>query len=294
MQRQISFFKLAFVFCSAGIVGCSNHGTGTDRDREDTFLFSVLDVGQGLSQAGIRGDSAVFWDMGDRGAHELWCKGYTDMGSPYIAAIVISHGDMDHLGGLTVLSAQTRFSGRVVVGPYEDTATIRAAAQGWSPAIRFETVKQGDTLVIWEGVRIECIWPPADPSQLKSPSDTGGNESSLCFRIEHGWNTVCITGDIDSSAAGRIAVNRTFGLESDIVVVPHHGSAGSFNALFYGYVNPAHAIISCALRNTYGHPSEVVVKFLALQLGAAVHETRYQGTVAARSNGQYWVWISGS
>ena len=99
-----------------------------------------------------------------------------------------------------------------------------------------------------------------------------------------------MTGDIDTLAEEKLVERYHFELSSDIVVVPHHGSRGSLHSLFYGYVNPAYAVISCGLNNQYGHPSVDVVRLLAFQMMVTLFDTRYDGHVTATSNGEYWEW----
>jgi len=292
MQKRIfSFNSYTVIIPLLLLVACSGPVNNNAESENREFNFSVLDVGQGLSQAGVLDTNAVFWDVGDAGNFTKWLDGYSQIGSPDIRAIVISHGDADHMGSLRLLPPTLPFSGVIITSPYEDTAALRSYTVSWSSVIRFKTVAQGDTLALLDNVYIECIWPPCDSATNQWVTDNfTKNRFSLCFKVVYGNTSVLITSDIDTIAAEKLTATYTEALSSDIVVVPHHGSRGSLHALFYGYIHPARAIISCGMNNPYGHPADEVVKFLALQMVVTVNDTRYDGQVTGRSNKEYWVW----
>jgi beta-lactamase superfamily II metal-dependent hydrolase len=105
--------------------------------------------------------------------------------------------------------------------------------------------------------------------------------------VRYGGTTVIITSDIDTMAERSLAEGFGYRLASDIIVVPHHGSAGSADDVFYGYVNPDVAVISCGIGNTYGFPAKKVMDLL-YQMKVRPYITATTGTVTAISNGYYW------
>ena len=112
----------------------------------------------------------------------------------------------------------------------------------------------------------------------------------MVFLVKNGLTRALITSDIDTCAERELSrrVNAGFAsLASDIMVVPHHGSAGSLDPVFYGYVRPQRAVISCGAGNQYGHPSPQVLLWLS-QMGIAVHLTSLDGGIALESNGYCW------
>jgi len=237
----------------------------------------------------IQEDTAIVWDMGDSVNFNLWNSEYTKTGSPFIKAIILSHGDMDHKGGLSYLQADKAFSGLVIVNPYQDTASLRSFSSNWKSSIRFKSVKQGDTLLLLNNLFIECLWPPFNPvDSVWINNQYTENRFSLCFKVTFKNTSFLITSDIDTIAEEMIYRKYGFSLNSDIVVVPHHGSRYSLDIQFYGYSAPKAAIISCGVNNSYNHPSDVVIQFFALQMQIPFYDTRYDGTVTFYSNGLYW------
>jgi len=253
------------------------------------FVLTVADAGQGLCQIGSVGDRAIVWDCGLPASFDQWWSDCQALGSPQIAAIVISHADLDHYGGLSRLPATAPFSGVVVVSPCVDTVLIRDSSGAWHDAVSFRVMAQGDTLGGLPDVSVTCIWPlretglqvPVTASDLK-------NRYSLCFRLTHGATHALITSDIDTIAEQELS--RTYGgeLSAEILVVPHHGSASSADPVFFGYVAPQTTVISCAQPpNEYGHPSQRMVD-LIFQMGTQPRMTYDEGSVSLRSNGYCW------
>ena len=65
-----------------------------------------------------------------------------------------------------------------------------------------------------------------------------------------------ITGDIE--ARGENATLRAGALASDVVVVPHHGSATSSSQAFVDAVRPKLALVSAGYANRWGFPKPAV------------------------------------
>jgi competence protein ComEC len=278
---------LVALLVAVAVLHCGIEGPG----RRPALRFGVFDVGQGLAQMAVCDGKAIALDMGDAQSHSSWAAEYLGMGAPAIELIVISHTHADHYGGLKHLAAATDFSGMVVISPYADTALIRRNAGAWRKHLAFRTISRGDTLGSLEGVWVECLWPP-DSEALTLQGLTGAdtNRVSLCFLLRFEHTAVIITSDIDTVATRALATAYGPGLRAAAVMVPHHGSRFSLDPLFYGYVNPETAIISCGRDNEYGHPAPTVLRFLAFQSRIALLRTDEHGTIEGYSNGEYWVW----
>jgi competence protein ComEC len=268
------FFKITV--CIAVIFFFNCHTTDL---AESEFVFAVADVGQGLSQIGVQNDTAIVWDLGTMEMSGNFKTLYRKLGSPFIKYIVISHSDLDHCGGLGGIDSSIRWSGIVIVKPFEDTSYLRKLCR--NPAvISFEVLSAGKQLQCFGDVAIECLWPD---STVESDDR---NVSSFVFLLTHGRNSCLITSDIDSVAQRKIVTgNRS--VKTDILVVPHHGSR-NFSTLFFQYANPEHAVVSCARNNTFGHPSQEVLKTL-ISLNAKIYYTFMDGYLFFRSNYYYWV-----
>jgi competence protein ComEC len=75
------------------------------------------------------------------------------------------------------------------------------------------------------------------------------------------------------------------GLASTLLKVGHHGSITSTRPEFLARVHPEWAVISCGLRNRYGHPREEVLEELeAARIGT--FSTDINGATCFRLNGK--------
>jgi competence protein ComEC len=246
---------------------------------ENEFLFAVADVGQGLSQIGVQNDTAVVWDLGTSEMFGNFKALYRKLGSPFIKYIVISHSDLDHCGGLSGIDSSIRWSGIVIVKPFEDTSFLRKLYHD-PAAISFNVMSAGEQLQVFNDVAIECLWPDSTVESFDN------NTSSFVFSLTHGRNSCFITSDIDSITQRKIVTGKQ-SIKTDLLVVPHHGSR-NFSTLFFQYTNPELAVISCAKNNTFGHPSQEVLKTL-MSLNSKIYYTFIDGHLIFRSNYYYWV-----
>jgi competence protein ComEC len=289
-RRVIRFEALAGASAAVVIlffVGCAN--PAGDAGAGVRFTFAAADVGQGLAQIGVVGKRAVLWDVGPDSGYQGWRAAYVGLGSPRIESVIISHSHSDHYGALKSFDARADWSGELVVSPYEDTALLRESAGAWADRVKFKTCARGDTLRALSPVTVVCIWPPPDLDAPRPVEDGLKNRYGLVFSVSHGSARVLITSDIDSAAMEEIAAHTRYGLRAQLMVVPHHGSAGSVNPLFFAYAAAETAIISCARENTYGHPSDKMIAELALRWRTGILYTFIStDNTAFVSNGYYW------
>jgi competence protein ComEC len=99
------------------------------------------------------------------------------------------------------------------------------------------------------------------------------------LRIDAPGGSVLLTGDIEGRAEGLLA--RTTDIDTDVVVVPHHGSLTSSSASFVAGVSPELAIVSAGHNNRWGFPrAEVRDSWVAA--GARLLVTGEVGAVEVR------------
>lgn len=205
-----------------------------------SFRLLVLDVGQGLAVVVETARHTLLYDTGPRfGSGASTAELVVE---PYLAArhrrpdlLVVSHSDLDHAGGVPALRRTWPGLAQVSGTP---AAGIPAcvAGQGWT----------------WDGVQFEFLHPTMTPS-LRSD-----NNRSCVLSIRTGGQTVLLTGDIEAKAE-TVLLRHTPELHAQVLVVPHHGSAGASSAAFVQAVQPDYAVVSAGYHNRWDFPRPPVV-----------------------------------
>jgi competence protein ComEC len=261
--------------------------------------FHFIDVGIGdaillIAPEGHR----ILIDGGDR-------KGFAGQETPadimlaYLARhvptktldlVVLTHSDLDHLGGLVKLFKTANRPGGFQVKEYWDSGY-----QGSGPCQITQTYRK----FLEEIQRLPglSLRRPIT-AHLPSPHDTreiGGltlqvlladlapnkgncayrvNDSSVVLKVTHGGVRALLAGDIMAKARtapaseppkhaeGRL-LNREAGspglLRADLLKVPHHGSETSSSDAFIDVVAPRTAVVSSAVTSAYQLPDASVI-----------------------------------
>jgi competence protein ComEC len=236
-----------------------------DRDlpKQGEAELMVIDVGQGLSVVARTRHHTLLYDMGpavrdgfDAGERAV-VPALHALGVRRLDRAVISHGDNDHVGGFEAVQREfpvARIFAPDDIGlPFATTDCV--AGQGWT----------------WDGVRFRFLHPPPHFPYL-------ANESSCVLRIETAHGAALLTGDIGEVIERDLVRLYPDGLKSDVVVVAHHGSAGSSDPGFVEATRPRYALVSSGYGNRFGHPKPEVMERWQ-QMGAKTFDTSANGAL---------------
>ena len=252
--------------------------------RGDAELH-VLDVGQG--DAALlrtpRGrwvllDAGPAWEGGDAGRRTI--LPYLRRNGGSLAAFVLSHPHTDHVGGaasvLAELEPATYWDAAFAGG---SLAYIQSLTTARAEGIEWRRVHPGDVVRL-DGVTISFL----APDSAWTVGLTDPNLASTVTMIQYGMVRFLLVGDAEKAEEDWLLREYPAGLVADVLKVGHHGSSTSSSDAFLAAVKPRVAVISVGARNTYGHPSNDVLRALAVA-GAEVLRTDQAGTVIARTNG---------
>lgn len=219
---------------------------GPAKPGHGEFRLAVLDVGEGLSVVVETRHRVLVYDTGPRypGGFSLAKAAVI----PYlhwrslerIDTLVVSHGDNDHRGGVEDLRAEFPV-GRVLSSVTADLAGAGYCIRGqhWS----------------WDGVSFEMLHPVVE-------HPPPGNNSSCVLKITGRYGSALLTADIEAQAESGLQRSPGRSLASDVLLVPHQGSATSSTPSFIDQVNPRWAIVSAGYLNRYGHPRpEIMARY---------------------------------
>jgi competence protein ComEC len=203
-------------------------------------------------------------------------------------ALIVTHLDDDHLGGMVPLLQELGPKRFLTNGAENDTMTFRrvqelAGRRGVSQTILQAGMEFGDGL----GVDIQVLHPPAG---FVPGTDPGGNENSVVMMLHKGRVRVLLTGDLEEAGLPWLLA-RQDELAATVLKVPHHGSAlGQLGARWFRAVRPEVAMISVG--RAHHLPAQHTLDTLE-QLGARILLTRRDGAIRVRTDGRHLVIMTG-
>lgn len=223
-----------------------------DQPGEGSAKVVVFDVGQGLSVLVQTRNHTMLFDTGpdfsgeaDSG-NRILLPALRGMGIAQLDALVLSHGDSDHIGG-----TESILRGLPVVNVVSSLPSTHPMLQ---LAAHNDACADGQSWE-WDGVRFEMLHPAKSDA---STSFEHNNERSCVLRVSTGEHNVLLTGDIEKFSESRLLNLHAADLPSTLLVVAHHGSMSSSSQAFVNAVHPRYAIFTAGYLNRFGHPKEEV------------------------------------
>ena len=243
------------------------------------FTVTVLDVGQGQLVELRTHSHRYLFDTGPqryggrRVIEEVWPA------AQRFDAVIVSHGDMDHAGGIPVLSAYHQVGqwwvpwrlpvfNKVVSDRLLPEPSLCRAGVGWNA----------------DDIHFRFLWPRPD-----MPLPAVENDRSCVLLVEGKGGSALLTGDATVQVEGALLneLNRPI----SVWVAGHHGSHGSNSRALLMRTHPLAMLYSAGYANPYHHPSLLTVARVA-DSGARQWNTAEFGAITATVYGSGAVGIS--
>ncbi len=229
------------------------------------FELTMLDVGQGDSSF-IRTEAGytLFVDGGSSNISKVGQYRILPFlkynGAREIDYWFVSHTDKDHISGLEELLTLHYPIGTLVFSEItrEEETCVRLQQLAEKNGTRLLFLEDKDQLQIDQAVL--TIYLPEDDSGDK-------NEDSLVILYEERGFLALLTGDIGEIRERELAAEKSL-QNIDFYKAAHHASNGSNTEAFLQRLRPKAAGISCAEKNSYGHPGGEAVERIAAAGGS--------------------------
>jgi competence protein ComEC len=257
----------------------------------DALLMEAIDVGQGdslllitpggktmlVDGGGFGGgphQAPQDYDIGEEVVSEvLWSRGIR-----HLDVVALTHAHSDHMGGLPAV-LRNFHPDELWVGNNPHVPAYNALLdEAASLHVRLRSLRAGDAFP-FGATRITVL----APFRGYQPGPEPTNNDSMVMRMAYGATSVMLEGDAEAPTEDEMLAES--GLASTLLKVGHHGSNTSTRPAFLARVHPEWAVISCGLRNRYGHPRIEVLEALEAA-GVRTFSTDINGATCFRLNGR--------
>lgn len=240
----------------------------------DPTRITYLSVGQGDCSVFQHQGVTILIDTGPKNpkidaGEKIVVPKLRQMGVNGVDLILLSHPDMDHIGGTgailktypeaTVAVSRCFRDNKQLLGLLRDAGRTPEDIQWLGPELRGRI---GDF-----SIQIDC--PQTDPEEET-------NDGSMLVHLGDGAATAMFTGD--APAKIEEAFDHVMDVRSELMKVGHHGSRFSSCEDWLQMVHPRYAIVSCGINNEYHHPHPSVVNRLKAD-GIKICRTDLEGDV---------------
>lgn len=193
--------------------------------------------------------------------------------------IISSHRHPDHTTGIINV-----INKNITIGKIYDSGipSISSSIKDYMALVKqkkipFIQIKEDDKINIDSKIKIEILNPP-------SPPIDGGDEvsnNSIVVKLTYGNFSILFPGDIYGIVEEQLLGKK---LNSDVLLLPHHGNKEASSKGFLKATSPDIAIVSTSKDNPYGYPHAEVINRLN-DLGIPLFGLNVYGTLTLVTDG---------
>jgi competence protein ComEC len=190
-----------------------------------------------------------------------------------IDKLILTHGDMDHIGG--ALAVMQEINVKEVLLP-----AVEETSQTEREIIEQAKIKEIPVLFVSEGYhwkrKTSEFYILAPGQSFKGERNSG----SIAIVAKIGGLSWFFGGDLDQAGEEKI-IEKYPNLHVDVLKAGHHGSRTSSAASFVRQLQPTFALISAGENNRFGHPHQEVLTLLG-DKGTIIYRTDKNGAITYR------------
>ncbi|MDD5011207.1 MAG: MBL fold metallo-hydrolase, partial [Phycisphaerae bacterium] len=188
-------------------------------------------------------------DIGNRIVNPFFA--YTAVGK--IETVFISHDDIDHYNGLPEILSKRKCENIYTTSQFLNSDSAPVFELDEFLKSQHTSLGLSPENFSLNNIVITQLWPK-DISD-----DLSDNESSLVFLLEYAGRKILFCSDIPKNIQNRL-MELYPGLDTDVMVVPHHGSARTIDPAFLDYFKPEFLITSSSY-SQFGRTSPLIREF---------------------------------
>ncbi|SDS87654.1 ComEC/Rec2 family competence protein [Microterricola viridarii] len=251
MRTVPATLAAAALVAGVGAYGGALLGTGVVRDwsRPADWQIALCDVGQGDAVLLRDGGQTALIDTGPEPAPLGACL--DSLGIDRIDLLVLTHYDLDHVGGLDALTGMVDTA---LVGPSSGPRDERLLAPLQQDGVPMRVAIRGQHGTLGK-LEWRVLWPATDDGPLST-----GNPGSVVLAVEGAGIRSLFLGDLGAESEAALQRLEPLG-RVDVVKVAHHGSSDQDPAL-YRTLTARVGLIGVGADNGYGHPTSALLEML--------------------------------
>lgn len=267
------------------------------RLKTGEWALDVLDVGQGLATVIRTREHTFIYDTGRRSsplhdeAKRVLLPHLKALGVKSLDAVIISHADLDHIGGLRSLLENIPV--RKLYGSFPFVQWWRIENQRLGTEIDFvaeqpelQFCRQG---IEWEvdGVFFRFLWPQ-QPLRRIGRNSAERNSFSCVLEIRGAHDRMLLLGDINAKEELNLYKQGLLRSQS-VVLAAHHGSRHASSPELIAATKPCFAVASVGWWNRFEHPHMDAVHRWH-KSGSLLLNTKEWGAISFTSQAQGLTW----
>jgi competence protein ComEC len=230
----------------------------------------ALDVGQGDSILVQGEEGAILVDGGRAVAgrqdlgRDAVLPALRALGVSRLEAVVVSHADLDHRGGLAaVLKAVPVDALWLPAGAENDSGLGDLLSLAERRGIARRALAAGDAPLRVGDLVVETLWPQRSAERRH----WSRNDRSLVLRVQVADDRVLLTGDVGADVE-RVLIASGVDVSADVLKLPHHGSRTSSTPEFLAAVGAEVLLLSAPCGGRSGLPDARLLERLRAETAA--------------------------